>query len=480
MKNHYNRFVGLVGLVIFVFSSARVQAVNYALNRPVTTSSNYSSSYTGAKAVDGVASSASKWTSNGASATSWMWIDLGSNKTITSVVVKHAGAGGEQTYYNTTNFRIETWNGSSWVIKATITNNTASTTTHTFASTSTSRVRLYITDAGIDNYARIPEVEVHGGSGCTVTLSSGTSSIGWIYGGGSTFTSRTCGSIGAGCGSNNWNVTCSSGCGLHIGDDYYADDWIRYNSSWANISCGENVYAPFAGTILYANRLSYSYGRTVIIRSSQSTGFAFRVAHLQSIASGITTGATVAQGQLIGQVGNDDGTSNGEGSNFVCHAHAVLYKNIGTTAALNNLGGGHAPSGSVSGSGPSTYAAAYYLDAAGCSNKTDGEDEMEAANIASEAPVPSAEGNLSGLEVYPHPVSGSATLRWQQSATAEVNIKLVNMMGQSVREVSASGVFDAGSQSVSMETGSLKSGMYFLIVQDKQGSLVKKITVIQQ
>jgi murein DD-endopeptidase MepM/ murein hydrolase activator NlpD len=475
MKNHFSLASGLCGLVVIVFSFFRVQAANVALNKPTYTSSNYTSAYTGAKAVDGQTTVASKWTSNGSSSTSWLYVDFGSNQSITKVVVKHAGAAGEATYYNTSNFRIETWNGSSWVIKATITNNTASTTTHNFAATSTSRVRLYITDAGIDNYARIPELEAHTSSGCAVTLSTGTSSIGWIYQN-STFTSRTCGPISSGCGSNNWNVTCSSGCGLHIGDDYYADDWIRSNSSGTNISCGENVYAPFAGTILFAGRMTYSYGRTVILRSSQSTGFAFRVAHLQSM--NVSTGNTVTQGQLLGKVGNDDGTSNGEGSNFVCHAHAVLYKNITTGNGVTNLSGGHAPSGSVSGSGPSTYAGAYYLDA-GCTNKTS-DDEMEASIIANEATVPSAEGNLYGLEVYPHPVSGSATLRWNQSEAAEVTIKVINMMGQSVREVSASGVFDSGSQAIDLDASALQSGMYFLIVQDKQGSLVKKITVIQK
>ena len=128
-------------------------------------SSSYNAASSGDKAYDGVVSPASKWTSNGASAQSWLALDLGAVRALTSFVVRHAGAGGEPTYYNTQSYRIEI--GSSllgpWTSVATVSNTSQqSVTVSTLAGPARARyVRLYVLDAGIDNYARIPELEVH-------------------------------------------------------------------------------------------------------------------------------------------------------------------------------------------------------------------------------------------------------------------------------------------------------------------------------
>lgn len=478
MKKQVCSPLGLMGLLTLLFCFPKLHAVNLALNRPVYTSSNYNSSYTGTKAVDGTVSAASKWTSDGNSSTSYMYVDLGSQKSISSVVVKHAGAAGEWTSYNTSNFGIYTWNGSGWDLRSNVSGNTNSVTTHNFSATAR-YVLLQIWDAGIDNYARIPEMEVHSGGGsggCNIVLNaSGTSSIKWTFAN-SQFSSRTCGTISAGCGTNDWNVTCSSGCGFHIDDDYYADDWIRYNSQDQNISCGENVYAPFAGTVLYAGRLTYSYGRTVIIRSTANNGFAFRVAHLQSISGSVTTGGSVSEGQYLGKVGDDDGTSNGETSNFGCHAHAVLYKNINNSTALANLGGGHAPSGDIgSQTSATTYAAPYYLDAT-CSNKQGGSSQdLLVAGIQ----ALQCSSALNQLEIYPHPIQGQATVRWEQQGHAPVKIAVVNLMGQTVKEIQPRIGSVQGIQSLSVSFTDLKSGIYFLKLQSGNETLTKKITVIQ-
>lgn len=464
----------MTSLMLLILAVFDLHAGNLALNQPVLTSSNYSSAFSGNKAVDGITSATSKWTSNGSSGYTWLRVDLGSSQSISSVVVKHAGAAGEWSAFNTSAFRIFVYNNG-WVLKSTTTNNTANVTTHNF-SANARYVLLWIDDAGIDNYARIPEFEVHGG-GCAITLnSSGTSSIGWIFSN-SQFTSRTCGTISAGCGTQNWNVTCSSGCSYHIDDDYYADDWIRFRSvsPYDNISCGENVHAPFDGTVLYANRLAYSYGRTVILRSSANNTFAFRVSHLQSIAAGITSGATVSQGQIIGKVGNDAGTS---GAVFVCHAHAVLYKNITTGNALTNLMGGHAPSGDIgSQTAATTWAAPYYLDA-GCVNKHASAVSEELLQKATLALQNTTKMVLRDLEIFPHPIQESATIRWNQTINAEVNLKLVNLLGQIVLEMNPSQSFQRGTQSLQLQTTQLKSGLYFLQVQSGEEILTRKVTIL--
>src|SRR3990172_5543850 len=122
----------------------------------------------GNKAYDGVISASSKWTSNGTTVESWLALDLGASYDLSGFIVRHAGAAGELTGFNTQAYRLESGSSLSgpWTTLATI-NNAAqenSTTTLLPSTVATRFVRLYITDAGIDNYARIPEFEVYGSS----------------------------------------------------------------------------------------------------------------------------------------------------------------------------------------------------------------------------------------------------------------------------------------------------------------------------
>jgi len=128
-------------------------------------SSSYNAASSGDKAYDGVVSPTSKWTSNGGSAQSWLALDLGAVRALTSFVVRHAGAGGEPTYYNTQSCRIEAGSSLSgpWTSVATVSNTSQqNVTVSTLAGPVRARyVRLYVLDAGIDNHARIPELEVY-------------------------------------------------------------------------------------------------------------------------------------------------------------------------------------------------------------------------------------------------------------------------------------------------------------------------------
>ncbi len=136
---------------------------NLAVNRPAVGSTPCAASEGPEKAFNGT------WTggltdkfcsADGAVPT--LAVDLGSRQPITTVVVHHAGAGGESTTYNTRDYDIEVSDdATNWSTAARIRGNTASTTTHP-VSVSARHVRLSISGAAQDSSSvvRIYEVEV--------------------------------------------------------------------------------------------------------------------------------------------------------------------------------------------------------------------------------------------------------------------------------------------------------------------------------
>lgn len=140
-------------------------------------SSVYGAGWGGDRATDGVVSPSSKWTSSGGSAESWLALDLGQTYQLTGFVVRHAGAAGEAAHYNTQAFRLESGSSLSgpWTTLRTVSNVDQSQEVSTVLVNADARyVRLYISDAGIDNYARIPEFEVYAQG----TTSSGSTPTG--------------------------------------------------------------------------------------------------------------------------------------------------------------------------------------------------------------------------------------------------------------------------------------------------------------
>jgi hypothetical protein len=132
---------------------------NLALNKPAKSNQASCAAAEGpAKAVNGSVSggNSDKWCSGVAGAKS-LEVDLGANKSITKFTVKHAGAGGESAGFNTRNFTIEVSTGGGvWTTAATVTNNTAATTSHTVNATAR-WIRLTTTDP----VARIYEFEAY-------------------------------------------------------------------------------------------------------------------------------------------------------------------------------------------------------------------------------------------------------------------------------------------------------------------------------
>jgi hypothetical protein len=145
-----------------------VPPVNLALGKAATSDSSCASTETAARAVNGTVTSGKldKWCSTGA--TKWMQVDLGAASTLNRFVVKHAGAGGEDNAWNTRDFTIAvSTNGTTWSTVATVTGNTAATTTHTVTPVSARYVRLNVTTGASSgaNTARVYEFEAYGSSG---------------------------------------------------------------------------------------------------------------------------------------------------------------------------------------------------------------------------------------------------------------------------------------------------------------------------
>ncbi len=137
---------------------------NLARQATASADTSYGPGWGPDKAIDGL--TGTKWTSTGAAAHHWLALDLGRPAAVRLFIVRHAGAGGEPAYYNTTAYRIESAEslaGPWTVLVEGLNPSQAAVTSHCLTDPPVTRfVRLYITDAGIDDYARIPEFEVWG------------------------------------------------------------------------------------------------------------------------------------------------------------------------------------------------------------------------------------------------------------------------------------------------------------------------------
>jgi len=118
-----------------------------------------------AKAIDGVVSQASKVVQRQRCPAALYRPGLSSSKTVTGFIARMAGAAGEYTTYNFDAFKFQSGTSISgpWTDECTLTNSSqASVISRRYTTAKSLRyVRLYITDAGTDNYARLPEFEVY-------------------------------------------------------------------------------------------------------------------------------------------------------------------------------------------------------------------------------------------------------------------------------------------------------------------------------
>lgn len=136
-----------------------------AIGRPATGSAACNSTETPDKAVNGsfAGGTADKWCSK-ASGTKVLQVDLGASHPLSSITVRHAGAGGESADWNSKDFDLSaSADGTTWTTQAQVRGNTADSTTSPVA-VSARYVRLSVitpTQNG-DAAARIYELEVNG------------------------------------------------------------------------------------------------------------------------------------------------------------------------------------------------------------------------------------------------------------------------------------------------------------------------------
>ncbi len=138
-------------------------ATNALLHKTATANGTCAADQGAEKAFDGVG--ATKWCSGATAGAYWLALDVGATTSVSRVIVRHAGAGGESQAWNTRDFTLETsTDGTAWTKIATVTGNTLPVTIHRFPAVTAQHVRLSITAAQTDTSyvaARIYEVEAY-------------------------------------------------------------------------------------------------------------------------------------------------------------------------------------------------------------------------------------------------------------------------------------------------------------------------------
>jgi hypothetical protein len=139
-------------------------ATNLALGKPATADSQCAAAEGPAKAVNGSVSGGGtdKWCSLGPNR--WLRIDLQSSTTVGRFVVRHSGAGGEATRWNTRDFDLQvSTDGTTWTTVASARGNTADVSTHPITARSARYVRLnvLVPTQDTDPAARVYELEVY-------------------------------------------------------------------------------------------------------------------------------------------------------------------------------------------------------------------------------------------------------------------------------------------------------------------------------
>ena len=136
-----------------------------ALNKPTTAFAYVNETERPAFAVDG--SLTTKWCSTTVG-NNWLYVDLGQEQEIDKWVVRHAGAGGENTslYWNTMNFRLEVSNDAqNWTTVDTVKDNTKDVTASTVPQPVKARyARVYIIDpvtSDFGTHIRIYSIELY-------------------------------------------------------------------------------------------------------------------------------------------------------------------------------------------------------------------------------------------------------------------------------------------------------------------------------
>ncbi len=172
---YQTRATAISGETIIVTAAELPSGENLALGAAAwSTSSDFNASNGGDKAIDGVISNTSKWTSDATAGPHWLALDLGGEYRVTGAIVRAAGAANEWHEYDLVSLAIQTGDSISgpWTTQATHSDTRQRNRAVCLFPTpvDTRFVRLLVTDAGFDNYARVPEFEVYGAAPVTAAM----------------------------------------------------------------------------------------------------------------------------------------------------------------------------------------------------------------------------------------------------------------------------------------------------------------------
>jgi O-glycosyl hydrolase len=146
-----------------IFMGKTHASSNLALSATASASSQWDSNYSAAKANDGNGST--RWNSaNGTGAGEWLQMDFGTSTTFNKTISK-------QFLNRIAAYKIQYWNGSSWLDAYTGGVMGTSPKTDTFTAVTSSKIRLYVTSAQSDGgtYPTLWEFEVYNEGGPTAT-----------------------------------------------------------------------------------------------------------------------------------------------------------------------------------------------------------------------------------------------------------------------------------------------------------------------
>jgi hypothetical protein len=79
---------------------------------------------------------------------------------------------------------------------------------------------------------------------------------------------------------------------------------------------------------------------------------------------------------------------------------------------------------------------------------------------------------------YPNPFNPTTTIEFSLPQKSEVNLSVINMLGQVVKEI-ASGTFEAGTHSVKLNASDIASGIYMYKLQAGNFTSVKKLVLLK-
>lgn len=87
-----------------------------------------------------------------------------------------------------------------------------------------------------------------------------------------------------------------------------------------------------------------------------------------------------------------------------------------------------------------------------------------------------AASNVPYFEIYPNPTNSSSTIAFNLDKAQNVNIEMFNLLGEKVYGQNE-GVMGTGNHYVTIDKGSLKSGIYFVRFSTDNGTVTKKLVI---